>query len=60
MNFVVNGQAYILTFLPGEGNFALFESGDDGMQRMRIVHDDGPMLVAKLDDEAPEGKPSLN
>jgi hypothetical protein len=61
MNFEVNGQAYVLTYLPGEGSFALFETDEDGAKRMKIVHDDGPMLIAKIgDDQAPEGKPSLN
>ncbi len=62
MNFEVNGQAYVLTYLPSEGSFALFETDDkDGLKRMKIVHDDGPMLIAKIgDDRAPEGKPSLN
>ncbi len=50
MNFEVNGQAYVLTFLPGEGSFALFEN-DEGMRRMRIVHDDGPVFITKLGDE---------
>lgn len=61
MDFEVNGQAYVLTYLPGEGSFALFETDADGAKRMKIVHDDGPMLIANIgDDQAPEGKRSLN
>ncbi len=61
MNFEVNGQAYILTFLPNEGSFALFAPNSEGMNRMRIVHDEGPMLIAKVDDEPePERNRRLN
>jgi hypothetical protein len=61
MNFEVNGQAYVLTFLPDEGSFALFEDNGDDVQRMKIVHDDGPMFLAKIGDQRePERKQSLN
>jgi hypothetical protein len=61
MDFEINGQNYILTFLPNEGSFGLFEKDDDGVHRMKIVHDDGPMFIAPLDGtEKNEGKRSLN
>jgi hypothetical protein len=61
MNFEVNGQAYVLTYLPDEGSFALFEKDGEDFERMKIVHDDGPVFLAKIgNDRAPEGKPSLN
>lgn len=55
MNFEVNGQNYLLTFLPGEGSFALFENDDEDLKRMKIVHDDGPMLIAKIGHEQEPG-----
>ena len=61
MDFEINGQNYILTFLPNEGSFALFEKDDEGVHRMKIVHDDGPMFIAPVGDpEQNEGKRSLN
>jgi hypothetical protein len=61
MNFEVNGQAYVFTFLPSEGGFALFEKDGEGLERLKIVHDDGPMLIARIDGKTPEeGKPGLN
>jgi hypothetical protein len=61
MNFEVNGQAYVFTFLPNEGSFALFEKDGEELERMKIVHDDGPMLIARLGGKnSTEGKPSLN
>ncbi len=61
MNFEVNGQDYVLTFLPGEGSFALFEKDEEGVKRMKIVHDDGPIFIAPLVDvEGTEKTPSLN
>jgi len=62
MNFEVNGQAYILTFLPDEGSFGLFAPNREGMNRMKIVHEQGPMFIAKMDseEEEPQGKQSLN
>jgi hypothetical protein len=61
MNFEVNGQAYVLTFLPNEGSIALFEKDGDEFERMKIVHDDGPMLIATIaDEDGPERTPSLN
>jgi hypothetical protein len=60
MNFEVNGQAYVLTFLPGEGTFALFEQNGEEVERVKIVHDDGPMVIAHINGTSNEGKPSLN
>ena len=61
MDFEVNGQNYILAFLPNEGSFGLFEKDGEGVHRMKIVHDDGPMLIAPMqDEEKNEGKRSLN
>ncbi len=61
MNFEVNGQAYVLTFLPGEGSFALFETDEDGPKRMKIVHDDGPMFIAPIaHEDGPKRTKSLN
>jgi hypothetical protein len=60
MNFEVNGQPYVLTFLPDEGSFALFAPNREGMNRMKIVHDEGPTWVVTADPEMEgEGKPSL-
>jgi hypothetical protein len=61
MDFEVNGQEYVFTFLQGEGSFALFEKDGEDVHRMKIVHDDGPTFIARINhDRAPEGTPSLN
>ena len=61
MNFEINGQNYILTFLPDEGSFALFAPDRQGMNRMKIVHDDGPTFIAPIEDvEENKGKRRLN
>ena len=59
MDFEVNGQAYVFTFLPKEGSFALFEKDGEDFERIKIVHDDGPLLVATVGNET-ERTPSLN
>ena len=51
MNFEVNGQDYVLTFLPNEGSFALFEKDGDEFERLKIVHDDGPVFIAQVGNE---------
>ncbi len=61
MDFEVNGQAYVFTFLPGEGSFALFEKDGEELERLKIVHDDGPLFIARVADEnGPERTSSLN
>ena len=60
MNFEVKGQSYVLTFLPSEGSFALFETDGEEVHRMKIVHDDGPTFVSKVEDAGSERKRSLN
>ena len=61
MDFEVNGQDYVLTFLPNEGSFALFEKDEESVKRLRIVHDDGPVFVARIGNEdGPERKTNLN
>ncbi|HEY3930321.1 MAG TPA: hypothetical protein VGL89_18255 [Candidatus Koribacter sp.] len=61
MNFEVKGQNYVLTFLPNEGSFALFERDGEDFERMKIVHDDGPMFIAQIEPEADaENKPKVN
>lgn len=51
MNFEVNGQGYVFTFLPNEGSFALFEKDGEEFERMKIVHDDGPVFIAQVGGE---------
>ena len=61
MNFEVNGQSYILTFLPEEGSFALFEPNNRGMKRLKIVHDEGPTWIVTADQNPEDAeKPRLN
>lgn len=61
MNFEINGQNYVLTFLPDEGSFALFEKDGEDFERIKIVHDDGPMFIAPIvPGENSERKRSLN
>ncbi len=60
MNFEVNGQDYVLTFLPNEGSFALFEKDDEQVKRLRIVHDDGPVFIAPFGDPGPGRTHSQN
>jgi len=61
MDFEVNGQDYVLTFLPNEGSFALFEKDEESVKRLRIVHDDGPVFIAPIrSEDGPETKQSLN
>ncbi len=60
MNFEVNGQGYVLTFLPDEGSFALFEKDGEDFERVKIVHDDGPLFIAQVGEEKSREKKSLN
>jgi len=54
MNFEINGQNYVFTFLPNEGSFALFEKDGEDLQRLKIVHDDGPVFIRPI---VPRGDP---
>ncbi len=62
MDFEVNGEQYFLALLPENGDLALFSPTDQGLRRLPILSDKGPMelFAVQNEDEGGEGNAILN
>jgi hypothetical protein len=53
MQFEVNGISYFLNFNPSEGRWQLLFAKPNGIGRLAIVDDGGPLVVPTETPEAP-------